>query len=348
MAQRTNNFARVYYGLQTVRVQAKPNGCPESSYSGGVSSLFQSVGVNASTEFEQIYELGRAGIYTNVEGIPTAEITVERAMTSETFGALWYQGSTTSVSDIGSTLFKITMGISPETNCGVLPASGFVVVDNAVMTNYTMNFNLDGPLTESATYEANNISWTEGNNTLYSDLNETILHLNNNPSGVVLTRANVMGGGPMAGELQSASFSISIDREDILSLGNRFPVMRPVSFPVEATAEFEYLVGSSGSTYGLAFNANNDDETNFAGPGVPGGIKGNINVTSVHLGVVSGVNDNPTWIALMYPYLTSSSYSGGDAGGGNATITHTFTGYDGIAFGTGPNVFAQPLTESLL
>lgn len=341
----TNPTARVYYGLQSIQVTATSACAPGQQST--VSSLFQSVGVNASTEYEQIFELGRAGIYANVEGIPTAEITVERAMDLGSFGGLWYTPNASSVTQIGNTNYRIQMAISPESACGAGTRSGFVNVEGAVLTNYTMNFNLDGPLTESATFEANNIGWTSGNPTSY--MTDTIYHLNNNPSGVVLTRAHVVGNGPFGGELQSASFSISLDREDILSLGHRYPVMRPVSFPVEATAEFEYLVGSSGTTYGLAFNAYNTDDSNYTAQ-ASGGVKGDgIAGRYVALGVSgSGLNTRPTWIALMFPYLTSSSYSGGDAGGGNATITHTFTGYDGIAFGTGPTTFDGQLTESLL
>lgn len=340
---RTNNYGRVYYGLQQVLVQGRRT-CPGDTYVGGVSTLFQSIGINASTEYEQIFELGRAGIYNNIEGIPTAEVTVERAMTAETFGALWYQGPTTSVSDIGATDYKITMAISPENNlCSSGPTSGFVVISGAVLTNYTMNFNLDGPLTESATYEADNISWTEGNATLVASISATRQHLYRNPSGVILTRANVEGSGPYGGELQSATFSISLDRENILTLGQKYPVMKPVSFPVEATAEFEYLVGSSGTTYGLAFAPDR-----MGNVPQPGGTKGDGQFDAVTLGIVARADaDTPAYISLLAPYLTSSSYSGGDAGGGNATITHTFTGYDGIVVGSG-NISLDQLNTSFL
>ena len=347
MSHRASNdqFSRVYYGLQRVQVTCR-NVCGGAGYT--VGSLFQSVGVNASTEYEQIFELGRAGIYANIEGIPTAEITVERAMTAESFGSLWgvHTGSSTqSVSTVGNALFDIQMAIKPEGSCASTSESGFVAVYGAVMTNYSMNFSLDGPITESATYEATNIGWSSGDP---SAMTTSYDHLNEAPSGIVLTRNHVIGDGPFSGKLQSASFSISIDREDVLSLGYRFPVMRPVSFPVEATAEFEYLVGSSGSTYGLAFNQDNHNSSNYSAQ-PSGGVRGDqVSGKVVALGVTPSLNGNPTWIALRHPYLTSSSYSGGDAGGGNATITHTFTGYDGIQFGSSYEVLNQNLTESLL
>lgn len=314
---------RIYYGLHSVSVTAY-NPCFPSA--GSCGSLMQSVGINASTEYEQVFELGRVGIYANIEGIPTAEVTVERAMTIETFGRLWTLGGGSgsgAAEKIDNTTYTINMGIRPEGGCSATSASGFVQCNGAVLSSYTMNFGTDGPLTESATFIGNQIGWTSG----VPGLTET--DPDEPPSGIVLNRQHVIGGGPFAtnsNALQSASFSISLDREDVVALGDRFPVLRPINFPIEATAEFEYLAGGSGTTYGLSFNP---DE---AGGQVPGGVAGQ--QPGVWLGVRiptgGGGYGSPKYIYLEKAFLTSSNYSGGDAGGGNATISHSYTNYEGL------------------
>jgi len=314
---------RIYYGLHSVSVTAFDT-CNNSNSSGSCGSLMQSVGVNASTEYDQVFELGRVGIYANIEGIPTAEVTVERAMTYETFGRLWSLGGG-DPQTIDNVTYRIDMGIRPEAGCSSSAASGFVQCNNAVLSSYTMNFSTDGPLTESATFIGNQIGWTSG----VAGLTET--DPDDPPSGIVLNRQHVVGGGPFstdANALQSASFSISLDREDVIALGDRYPVLRPINFPVESTAEFEYLAGGEGTTYGLSFNQND------SGGQVPGGVAGQ--KRGVFLGVSLGAQSTavPKYIFLEKAYLVSSNYSGGDAGGGNATITHAYTSYEGLGVST--------------
>ena len=109
---------------------------------------------------------------------------------------------------------------------------------------------------------------------------------------------------PDGGTLYLNSFSTSVDlgRESINQMGKRVPYYRYVSFPVDVTSDLE-VVAVGGD------NINAAEESQ------------NLSNHSIQI-----VLDDSTVICLGNKNKTTSvSYGGGDAGGGNATITYSMT-----------------------
>jgi hypothetical protein len=198
---------------------------------------------------------------------------------------------------------------------GTLSSEGFVQCTGLYMSSYSLNFNLEGASTESATFVGNSLAWASGTITPVAGLNASAAiqsytaHADSN-SGVI-DRKTFTGGTIALGKLQSATFSVSMDREDLLQLGNKTPYFRAASFPVETTLELEYLANKDSNGFNINENKLND------GCDVSAGISAGDHIKAGNRTFKFG---SMNW--------TGSSYSGGDAGGGNATISFNYQGFN--------------------
>lgn len=116
--------------------------------------------------------------------------------------------------------------------------------------------------------------------------------------------------------LQSFTCSVDLGREDINELGRKTPYFRPANFPVEVTSEIEAITIS-----GDFVEANE-----FGDPGLYGTTASGNNI-----------NDQSIFMLLRAGYgfdlgnknkLSSVSYGGGDAGGGNVSCTYSYTNFN--------------------
>jgi len=116
--------------------------------------------------------------------------------------------------------------------------------------------------------------------------------------------------------ISNISVSTDLGREDLFELGTRQPYTRPVSFPVEVTCDIEVI-----SVSGDLVNAFADG----CGDGVGcEGIKDNLNNQVIRLATCEG-----TRIYLgAKNKLASVNYGGGDAGGGNVSVTYSYTTFN--------------------
>lgn len=118
--------------------------------------------------------------------------------------------------------------------------------------------------------------------------------------------------------VQNFSCSTDFSREDILELGRKTPYARPANFPIEVSCEIEAI--TTEGDFVTAIEEGNPllDET-----------------------IASGENTENETIKLVlrggYVFdlgeknrLSSVSYGGGDAGGGNATCTYSFTNFNDL------------------
>jgi hypothetical protein len=111
-----------------------------------------------------------------------------------------------------------------------------------------------------------------------------------------------LGGGY---HVQSVSVSTDFGQENIQELGRFGPYHRYATFPIEVTCEFE-VISTSGDLVSVSGNAPNlTNET----------IR--INDTA---GTVLDLGDKNK--------LSSVSYSGADTGGGNATVSYSFSNFN--------------------
>ena len=116
--------------------------------------------------------------------------------------------------------------------------------------------------------------------------------------------------------ISSITVSTDLGREDLFELGTRQPYTRPVTFPVEVTCDIEVL-----SVSGDLINAFADG----CGDGVGcDGIVDNLSNQVIRVATCDG-----TRIYLGDKNkLASVNYGGGDAGGGNVTVTYSYTTFN--------------------
>lgn len=122
--------------------------------------------------------------------------------------------------------------------------------------------------------------------------------------------------GVSIAHIQSFTCSVDLGREDINELGRKTPFFRPANFPVEVTSEIEAITVS-----GDFVEANELGDPSLYGTIASGN---NINDQSIFMLLRAGYgfdlgNKNK---------LSSVSYGGGDAGGGNVSCTYSYTNFN--------------------
>jgi hypothetical protein len=289
---------RIFYAVQRANVN-------------GLSNGFQSISINASVDFEQVFELGCLDIYENLEGIPSAEVTAERAL-PVTGGTQWTSlSSAASSSSEYAYLYVMddsTLGNGAHSPSGVIQASAGYV------SSYNVNMPVDGFATDTLTIVCDTLQWTR-------TAGGTICNpgaAGNTGTNRVQYRndySNVANLG-----IQNVSFSVDIGREDLFELGKKSPFFRAATYPIEVTADFEVLANATASRFDpfgtLASNpAAGAGKLSFT-RNQAGNVTSDIAVQFNGYNMGSGCR------------LVGTNYAGGDAGGGNATITFSYLGYN--------------------
>jgi len=116
--------------------------------------------------------------------------------------------------------------------------------------------------------------------------------------------------------LQSITVSTDLGREELFELGTRQPYARIVTFPVEVTCDIECL-----SISGDQINAFADG---CAGTDPCTGVQDNLVAEKIRIATCEGTR---IYIGTQNK-LASINYGGGDAGGGNVTITYSYSTFN--------------------
>jgi hypothetical protein len=192
------------------------------------------------------------------------------------------------------------------------------------LSNYTINVGVDGPATESLTLTGNDYKWEKATTNAILGGPTTTTGLTS-ASGVVWKRQNlntavlaghVPNGHIYGSGLQSISVSIDFGREDIFELGKKNPYYKSPTYPVEVSTDIEFVeTNTVTKNYGPEnwTEASTSDVTRNT---VLGFVIGDI-------GVFMGSGNR----------LTGTSTTGGDAGGGNSTITFNYQTFNELAIG---------------
>jgi len=320
----------------------------------------QSIAVSTNFNLEAVNELGQLSAYENVEDVPDIEITMERVLDGYT---LAYHAGTVQALDPTLTGrqnaradIRILVGLDTDSAVSAGDAITTEMYGSGTyISNISISMPTDGNFTESTTFVGNNKKWlTAGGAQLLlgaggvanaafsfgSDSPDSpdggVMRRNNFITGSGITTLGSNGfvtvlpsfidgitnnGSIQAGadgyasfancgtvdntyvHIQSISFSADLGREAINNLGTLAPYYRYINFPVNVTTDIEVI----------ATAGDNID----AVEAVPTG--GNLNNHTIQVllddsTVVQTGNKNK---------LTSVSWGGGDAGGGNATITYS-------------------------
>jgi hypothetical protein len=114
--------------------------------------------------------------------------------------------------------------------------------------------------------------------------------------------------------ISSITASVDLGREDIFELGSKLPYAKTVSFPVEVTCDFEVTTVSGDLINAL------DDCTDTGACNT----KQNLNERPIRVATCEGLR---LWLGKKNK-LSSVTYGGGDAGGGNATVTYSYSNFN--------------------
>lgn len=321
---------RIFYACQAVAVAPRGAGTVTSSH---IVHGLQSVGMTSTFTLEQIFEMGQLAIYENVEEVADIEVTLEKVIDGyklifdlATNGACKTDlvAASKARSDVYVAVFDDGLSNGTGVPRNVCMNSGMFV------SSVSYSYSVDGNATESVTLVGNDRFWngtTAGvvaaPNTIWTSNPSSNLDGEDVPKSGVVRRVNVdlegstlpaevksqmnndpvgLGGGY---HVQSITVSTDFGQENIQELGRFGPYTRYATFPIEVTSEFE-VIATSGDLVNVSGNAPNLIDREITIRDTAG--------TVLNLGTKNK--------------LTSVSYSGGDTGGGNATITYSYSNYN--------------------
>jgi hypothetical protein len=321
----------------------------------------QSLGVNTNFSLEAVQELGQLSIYENIEEVPDIEASMERLLDGYTLA--YHAATTTATDPTlagrANARADLRMVIGLDTDSAISSADSLAAelyCSGMYWSSHSISMPTDGNFTESLTLVGNNKKWivatgvagvllgsggsvnsafnfgndapaspdsgvmrrnnfltgtgvvTRGTNGFVTLLPSFITGITNN--GSTITAANGYTTFRNCGtvntdnvHVQSISFSVEAGREAINQLGTYAPYYRYLNFPVQVSTEIEVI----------AVGGDNID----AVENVPSG--GNLSNHTIQVCL-----DDSTIIQVGNKNkLTSVSYGGGDAGGGNTSITYS-------------------------
>ena len=335
---------RIFYACQAVAIVPRGTATVSSTH---IVHGVQSVGMTSTFTLEQVFELGQLEIYENVEEVADIEVTIEKVLDGyKTIYNLATGGlcstdlvaAASARSDVYVAIFDDALSNATGVPKNVCMNSGMAV------SSVSYNYSVDGSATESVTLVGNDRFWNSttagviatsptnnwgaSNPTGTAGLNGTDVAA----SGVV-RRADVnlaastlpnevksqmgndavgLGGGY---HIQSVSVSCDFGQELIQELGRFGPYTRYASFPVEVSSDFE-VIATSGDLVNVSGNAPNLVDRTIIIKDTAG--------TVLNLGTKNK--------------LTSVSYSGGDTGGGNSTVTYSYSNFNSLLVADGGQV----------
>ena len=336
---------RIFYACQAVAI-CKTGHKPYDGLgtTAAVMKGVQSVGITSNFTLDQAFELGQIQIYENSEEIADIEVTIEKVIDGEKliYGAACGNNIKSDMVAAGKGRADVYLGIYTDGASQVASTQPLQVVmcSGMFVSSVSYTYPSDGNATESVSLVGNDKFWSDINTSgvQYGDgaaiVNPsgswgpalvTGIDGSDTPASGLIRRANVdiancvlpvavktqAGSSVETGKsggrhIVSMSASTDFGRESILQLGQFGPYHRYAGFPVEVTSEFE-VTAASGDL---------------------------VNVSGSHPNLGEGEqitlkDDAGTVIELgAQNKLSSVSYSGGDTGGGNATVTYSYSTFN--------------------
>lgn len=330
MAQRHNQ--RIFYAVQAVAICSQGK---EDLLATDIVKGLQSVGMSSSFTLDQVFEMGQVAIYENIEEVADIEVTLEKVIDGY---KLIYDLATnglckTSLVSASKERTDVYLAVfdDGQDNATGLPQT--VCMNSGMyVSSVAYSYSIDGSATESVTMVGNDRFWNSTHGVTdkspvdiwgpAGELLDTGFNIDTPKSGVV-RRVNVdmansalpeevtlqRGNDPVnlsgGNHIQSVSVSTDFGQENIQELGRFGPYHRYATFPIEVTSEFE-VIATSGDLVSVS------------------GIAPNLQNRTIRIedtaGTVLTLGDKNK--------LSSVSYSGADTGGGNATVSYSFSNFN--------------------
>ena len=328
----------------------------------------QSIGITTNFNLEQVFELGQIEIYENIEGTPDVEVTLEKVL--DGYPLMYLMASTGVTNTNASGLLArskeqcdLRLGIFSEAANNVAEAQdnsgdaeAEVYCSGMYISSVSYSFPVDGNCTESVTLVGNNKKWLRDTSTTIENGDVNAFNGEDSPKALVAGSGGVQrredirmdysilpvgidgtNGGSAgnayravsAGQdltasglgvhVQSVSISTDFSREDVFELGKKTPYYRPATFPVEVSCEIEAITTSGDFIQGLE-----DGDPTLFGTSASGNNTQEENIFFVLRGGM-------TFDLGTKNRLSSVSYGGGDATGGNVSCTYSYTNFNDLA-----------------
>ena len=362
---------RIYYAIQQVVLGQAAGTLNADKFP--VHGL-QTVGITTNFNLEQVFEMGQLAIYQNVENVPDIEVTLNKVLDGY---PLIYVLATETGSSVAAGLTAVNPTIPGRQNarCDMqlaifsdtnVTSSGnsfsAVTCSGMYVSSVSYTFPVDGNFTEDVTLVGNNKVWAGTQTGAFSSnddsplsttgvgrrqyLNMATCRFPTQIPGISAggVNAQIGNGSGHAAHFQNITVSCDFGREAIQELGTLAPYHRYVTFPVEVTSEFE-VVAVSG------------DMINATESGYYVGLTGNTVATPSDTGCIARHNLVNETIFLetcegtrIYlgtkNKLTSVNYTGGDTGGGNVSVTYSFSTFNDFVVAHSGGDFYSQLDDS--
>lgn len=331
---------RVFYAIQALGFapfgQAAPaNPAQPSGFL--VAHGVQSAGMTTTFNLEQVFELGQLEIYENVEAIPNVELTAQKVL--DGYPLLYHlstpQASTPTLVGRSNERCYGALNIYPDTqdNASGVPLQS-VGMSGLYVSSLAYTLNVDGNSTEDVTWVGNDKLWFPSGLTCFRpNFDGTDVPMSLAASGGVQRREDVLMGelaissrwpteipgitasgtnvetnGVFAAHIQTVTIRTDLGRNELFELGRRGPYHRYVNFPIEVTTEIAVTTSEGDVVDALA--------------DPPGGT----NLTDQ--AIVVQMREGAKLDAGAKNKLKTIGYAGGDTGGGNVTVTYTYSNFN--------------------
>lgn len=295
----------------------------------------QSVNLVTNFNLESVFELGELGIYENVETVPDIEVTIEKVLDGH---PLLYHLATqdaTSPTLLNRSNQQCDMVLSifsdGQDNASGTPLTQ-ALCSGLYIDSLAYSLPVDGTFTETITLVGNDKQWRTAGFLFNGQFDGTDapqvsvqrrqdVTMGSAPTGSIwptdIANLTVVGGSgyntvsgdTFVAHIQDINISVGLDRNSLFELGQRREFFRFAGFPVEVTCEINVL--AAGSNPGDTVDALGDSTANLTNQPIMIKLA---DTTHFDLGVSNK--------------LSSVNYSGGDASGGEVTITFSYSNFN--------------------
>ena len=325
---------RIFYACQAVAIM--PHGRGNDIAGADIVRGLQTVGMSSTFSLDQVFEMGQIEIYENIEDVADIEVTLEKVI--DGYKLIWDLASggncKTDLVAASKNRCDVFLAIFDDGQSHATGVPKNVCYNSGMYTSsVSYSYSVDGSATESVTLVGNDRMWNtvegdagrDANQGWLADRTATIFDgadaplsgvvrrvdvdiLNSDLPGIVTSQMSYAADATLRSKgahIQSMSVSTDMSQDNIQELGRFGPYARYATFPIEVTAEFE-VIATSGDLVSVSGSTTNLENQNIR-----------INDTAGTIINLGGKNK-----------LSSVSYSGGDTGGGNSTVSYSFSNFN--------------------
>ena len=332
---------RIFWAVQGVGIS------PKDSTSFVTVHGLQSIGITTSFNLEQVFELGQLAIYQNVENIPDIEVTLEKVLDGYPLLTHLVTRGAPDRTLVGMSNQRCNVGLNiygdTQNSASGVPITE-VIMSGMYWSSVAFTFPVDGNCTESVTLVGNHKEWRSSNylisGTLFDNNDSPLAYASGNggvqrrqnivfdvtnttnPDGTILpggtngipgissSGTNDKTSGVYGAHVSNISVNADLGRDAMYELGRKSPYFRYVNFPVEVKCDIE--------VYCLNGDQVSATEEGYLGNGT------NLADKTIYIKLKEGLGLN----LGSKNKLSNIQYGGADAGGGNATCTYSYLGYN--------------------